>query len=291
MTAPVSAFGQMAKATDITQGGLKGTTGALAKVPWFDMPIITALSGSGALGNGRADSQDGGLGYENVTCMAAGPPHGAAFGTVAKATQIGFRYRSRVLASQAPASFIVNGRCVEATPHSVPTINGLTTGSWANNEESYVFPWLLKPIDHTIYVRVDSNPDGTTVNQMGVTGWLFSRADGYRDVAPATRKGFGAATVFFGGTALQGIISEAVGSYEIAQAAKRLSFKNTDSAPHTVTLYWQDGTTVYDLIVVPAGAGVTAAAYHYDLPFPMSLSGWRWKADAGGFITGWPECQ
>lgn len=279
-----------ASSADLTQGGLKGTTGPLAKVPWADMPIIIALSGSGGTSQVRQDMQDGGIGVYNVSCAAAGAPNGAALGTVAKATQVGFRYRARSLASQAPASFIVNGRCVEAMATVQPTINGLTTGSWNTNEATYVFPWLLKLIDHTIYVRVDANPDGFTINQTQIFGWLFPRADGYRDVAPAPRRGFRTA-LFTLSTSNQGLVSETVGAYEIAQAATRLGFKNTDVASRTVTLYMDDSATVYDIITVPAGAGVTVPAYHYDFKFPMSMLGWRWKADANSVVSGWMECQ
>lgn len=276
----------LATKESLRDGSLRGVTGPMAKVSWGDLPLITTISGSGATAAARTESQDGGVGYYALSCGAAGLPNGASLTTVVLTSGAGIRVQRLSAAAQPPVDMIVDGRCVEAFRTTQPTVNGVVAGTWTDNEASFLWPYALKPIQHTISARVDANPDGTTTNFARFSGFLLPRADGFRDTTATPRKGYlGNATLLASTTA----VTFAGVTYDQATAAVHLV--NTDTtAAHTATIYREDGTTIYDTVTVPqATSAALPGVKLYQFPSPRNLSSWKVKPDAANFLTIWSE--
>lgn len=274
---------RLATNEDLSNGQLRGRTGPMAKVSWTDLPLFTVSAGAGTSALSRAESQDGGPGYRSLSCGSAGWGNGSAIGTSFRGTGVGFRARKSTAATQGAVDLIVDGRCVEAHPTTRSKNNLVVDATWSDSEASFEFPYPLNPIQHTAYIRIDANPDGTTVNQVPVIGWMLPRSDGFRDSAPAPRRGgyTAAATV----PATMNSISN-TSDTSVATAAMR--FINTDTgAAHTVTIWIEDGTTIFTTIVVPQATSASIPGVAV-LPFnaPKLLTSWRWKVDSGSTVTG-----
>jgi hypothetical protein len=280
VTSPVSVFKTIAQDATLTNGAQRATTGPMAKVPWSDVPSITAVSGSGTVGQSRREMQDGGFAALQLSSAVAGTPNGAQASTVVACSGAGIRGARSGAATQPPVDMIVDGRCVEAFRTTQALINGQSTGAYTDEESTFEWPYALNKMPHTITARVDTNPDGATVNTWRLSGWLLPRADGFRDVAAIPRKGTVSSPVALGTTAT------ATTGASNDQTIKAVSFANTDTVAHTVTLYSWDATTIYAFLSIPPGAGVTADRARVTFPSPLSLVGWRWKADAATFVTG-----
>lgn len=270
---------RMAQDVDLSSGILRGATGPMAKVSWGDLPIITYNSGSGFQGPNRSEMQDGGVGSYTLSAGAAGHSNGATMRTVVRCSGIGIRVRCGSASQQPPVDMIVDGRCVEAFRSTQPIVDGIANGSWVDPEQTFEWPYALKRTRHTASIRIDANPDGTTVNVLPISGWLLPRADGFRDSSPAPRKSFLSSRQALTTTAALLPVG-----YDMATLALHLD--NTDTSAHVVTIYREDGTTIFDTISVPAaaGAGLPGVAT-YRFTAPRNLTGWKFKADAGAFLT------
>lgn len=281
---------RMARRSDLTGGALRGTTGPLAKVPLSDAVVLTKIAGAGSAGAGsRTEQQDGGAVFYSLTTVNPGTPNAAALGTVFRGSTFGIRSRISGSTTQGALDLVVDGRCVAVAETTKPTVNGLVDGTtFTDWETSFLFPYALKAdARHTGYAVVGPNPDGATVTQVPLNGWLFSRADGYRDSSPTPRKGrLGA--VFTVPTAATASFSQ---DYSTLTGALR--FKSTDASARTVTIYRETGTTaadVYDILTIPANAGSgTVPAYIYALARPTNLFNWKIKVDTGTTVTAWEE--
>jgi len=269
---------RMARRSDLSDGSLRGTTGPMAKIPWSDLPLLTEMVGSGAaLGATRAEQQDGGTGPYTVS-LGATLPQSNGVATVVKCTGVGIRFRQSSGSNQPPVDLIVDGRCVEAARTSKSRVLGLNTGSYTDYEMPFEWPFALKPAPHTVQVRIDGDPAGAVSYALPFTGWLLPRADGFRDVATTPRKGALTTRQTLTTTAA----SLSTGTAD--QFIDFLHFVNTDTGgAHVVTIYREDGTTIYDQISVPIATATQVGVKDY--PICGNLVSWKFKVDSGSTTT------
>lgn len=270
----------LAKDETLANGSLRGATGPMAKVSWADVPQLTALYGSAASAANRQEQQDGSGATWALSTGGAIPGSGASLGTTVRCSRIGVRVRTNTPATQPPVDLIVDGRCVEAFSTTQPIVNGIASASFTDTETTAEFPHLLKLRRHTAFVHIDPNPDGATTNVLYVAGWLLPRADGFRDAAPAPRRSVAPSAVAL--TTSAALIGTGA---DTATAA--LHFLNTDTgAAHLVSIYREDGTTLYDTVSVPQAVSASQpGSRDYVFPADRNLSNYKFKADAASFVT------
>jgi hypothetical protein len=260
----------LAKDTDLRDGTLRGVTGPLVKIPVNAIPFAT--SGPANTIGSNPFNTDGSTGNLPLS-VTAGLPGIVWITTRLAGSVIGTRWRSDSGAVTVGYDVIIDGVAfpVDATN---PRFHNIAQ-SITDYETSHIVATGLENRTHTVTVAIPADVTGGSTRTLNFLGWSVEQGRGYNVVQPTPRGGYVPAPA---------TLTTSSVSIPYSTPVAGLSFHNGDSVTRLVTVYGPDGTSIYRLISLAAGADAQIT-----FPSPRVLSGWKWKSDAASVVLGWTE--